>query len=64
MATKKPIVSPQEKIWRAQDDLRTMRDAHIVQSDPQRMRAVQAEAKKQVAALNKVAAKAPIKPKK
>jgi hypothetical protein len=47
----------QEAKWRAQDDLRTLKSAAEIQSDPSRVKAAQAEAKSQLAALQRVVKK-------
>jgi hypothetical protein len=62
MAAGKPVVqrmTAQDKKWQAQDNLRTIQRAAEVTSNAARLKAAQAEAAQQVAALNKV-----VKPKK
>lgn len=51
--------SAQERQWRAEDDLRTLQRAAEIQGDSSRVRAAQQIAKKQMAALSKVARPAP-----
>ena len=46
----------EHKQWEAQDDLRTLERAEQIRGSAARMRAAQAEAKRQMAALGKVAA--------
>jgi hypothetical protein len=41
--------------WRAESDLRTLRDAEEIKADSSRVRAAKSEAKKQMNALSKVA---------
>jgi hypothetical protein len=45
----------QERKWRAEADLRTLTEAESVKREPARFRAAQAEARKQVQNLSKVA---------
>jgi hypothetical protein len=47
----------QDKKWRAQDDLRTLRSAAEIQSDAARVKAAQSEAQQQMQALAKVVKK-------
>ena len=54
MATKRTI-SADEKRWRAEEALRTLSRADEIRANKSLMRDVQAHAKAQVAALNKVA---------
>jgi len=49
-----PGMSASDKRWRAESDLRTLRDAEEVKADSSRMHAAKAEAKKQMQALSKV----------
>lgn len=61
MARKKQIATDMPAIdesWRARDDLRTLSSAHEIGQDKKRMKAAQAEAKRQMTALEKVAGKA------
>jgi len=50
-------MAAQERQWRAQDALGTLRRAAEIQGDKRLMRDVQSEARKQVQALSKVAGK-------
>jgi len=49
--------SPPIDRWQARDDLRTVQAAAEIQSDAKRMKAAQAEAQSQIAALSKVSKK-------
>ena len=49
-----PRLSAQDKKWRAQDDLRTLQQVMQIKADPSRLKAAQAEAQKQLAALASV----------
>ena len=58
MARKKSTGMPtmtEHKQWEAQDDLRTLERAEEIRKSSARMRAAQTEAKRQMAALGKVA---------
>lgn len=57
-----PIVEGTDEKWRAQSDLRTLRDAHEIMADGKRHRAAHAEAKKQMVALQKITGRARGKP--
>ena len=52
-----PRLSVQDKKWRAQDDLRTLRSAAEIQSDAARVQAAQSEAQQQMQALAQVVKK-------
>ncbi len=43
-----------ERKWRRQNDLRTLRDAEEIRGDPNRMSGAKSEAKKDMAALKKM----------
>lgn len=50
-------VSPEEKRWRAEDDMRTLMRADEIKADRARMKACADHAKKQASAVAKVAGK-------
>lgn len=52
-----PRMTAEDKKWRARDDLRTLTDAQKIAADPSRVKAAQAVAKQEIAALAKVAKK-------
>ena len=52
-----PRMSAEDKKWRARDDLRTLTDAQKIAADPSRVKAAQAIAKQEIAALAKVTKK-------
>ncbi len=54
--------STEDKAWQAQDDLRTLQAAEEIRKSRPRLNAANTEAKKQMAALNKIT-KSPPKPK-
>lgn len=47
----------QEQRWRAESDLRTLRDAELVKSDPARVRLAKQVAQEEIRALSKVRGK-------
>lgn len=48
------VEAPDEKDWRAEDDMRTLINAQKIQADPKRLKAAMAKAKEQMAALKKI----------
>lgn len=50
-------MTQEEKEWRAQSDLRTLRDAEEIRNDKSRLEAAMKEAKKQMEALHEIAGK-------
>ena len=52
-----PRLTAQDKKWRAQDDLRTLRSAAEIQADAARVKAAQSEAQQQMQALARVVKK-------
>ncbi len=57
------VISNDEKSWQAQSDLHTLQQAEEIRKNRPRLNAANTEAKKQMAALNKIT-KSPPKPRK